>query len=259
MKRLSVNGLILLFVLISCTQEKKEQHLKLWYNKPAEKWTEALPIGNGRLGAMIFGGVENDRIQFNEETLWQGAPTNYARKGAYQYLERIRQLLFDGHQKEAEDLAMAEFMGNPLRQKAYQAFGDLNLHFPGQLEFTDYIRELDLTNAIHRISYQSNGVNFTREYLSSYPDQVIAIRLTADKKKALNFRLRFDALHQEKTIEANGNSMSMKVQVQDGALYGVASLRVISDGAIDSNGDHVSVSGAKTATIYMAAATNYIN
>lgn len=239
--------------------KKSSNNLKLWYTKPAQKWTEALPIGNGRLGAMIFGGVENDRIQFNEETLWNGAPNDYAHKGAYQYLGQIRQLLFDGKQKEAEDLAMKEFMSVPLTQKTYQAFGDLNLHFENQETFTDYYRDLDLKNAVCRVSYKSNGTNFTREYLSSFPDQVIAIRLTADKAKALNFSLDMDALHEAKTTAANGNSLTLKVQVKDGALRGVATLNVVSDGNVIAQGNQLSVSGAKTAIIYLAAATNYVS
>jgi len=239
--------------------KKSSNNLKLWYTKPAQKWTEALPIGNGRLGAMIFGGVENDRIQFNEETLWNGAPNDYAHKGAYQYLGQIRQLLFDGKQKEAEDLAMNEFMSVPLKQKTYQAFGDLNLHFPNQQTFTNYYRDLDLKNAVCRVSYKSNGTNFTREYLSSFPDQVIAIRLTADKAKTLNFSLDMDALHESKTTTTNGNSLTLKVQVKDGALRGVASLKVVSDGTVSAKGNQLSVSGAKTATIYLAAATNYVS
>jgi alpha-L-fucosidase 2 len=234
-------------------------NLRLWYTKPAQKWTEALPIGNGRLGAMIFGGVENDRIQFNEETLWNGAPNDYAHQGAYQYLEQIRQLLFDGKQKEAEDLAMAQFMSVPLKQKTYQAFGDLNLHFPGQASYSNYYRDLDLKNALCRVSYQSNGINFAREYLSSNPDQVIAIRLTADRVKALNFSLSMDALHENKTTISNGNSLTLKVRVKDGALRGVATLKIVSDGTVSAEGNQLLVSGAKTATIYLAAATNYIN
>lgn len=233
--------------------------LKIWYNKPAKKWTEALPIGNGRLGAMIFGGIEKDRIQFNEETLWTGEPHNYAHQGAYKYLGQIRQLLFDGKQKEAEDLATTEFMSVPLTQMTYQAFGDLNLTFPNQSEFSNYHRELDLNDAVCRVSYASNGVNYTREYLSSNPDQVIAIHLAANQKKALNFSLAFDALHEEKTIQANGNSLTLKVQVKNGVLHGVASLRIISDGKVQVSGNQLSVSGAKTATIYLAAATNYVN
>jgi alpha-L-fucosidase 2 len=150
-------------------------------------------------------------------------------------------------------------MGTPMRQRTYQAFGDLYLKFPNQTSFTGYHRELDLKNAIHRVSYQSGGVNYTREYLSSNPDQVIAIRLTADQKKALNFTMDFDALHESKSMEANRNSLTLKVQVKNGALHGVASLKVVSDGTVSAKGNQLSVSGAKTSTIYLTAATNYVN
>ncbi len=257
------SGIISLLICVAfsfAVQAKENSNsLKLWYTKPAVKWTEALPIGNGSLGAMIFGGVENEHIQFNEETLWTGEPHNYAHKGAYHYLDTIRQLLFDGKQKEAEYLAGKEFMSVPLKQKTYQAFGDLNLHFDGQNEYTNYHRELDLKTALCKVSYQANGVNYTREYLSSNPDQVIAIRLAADQKKALNFSMAFDALHQEKTMSATGNSMTLKVQVEGGALRGVATLKVVSDGNVEVKGNQLSVSGAQTATIYLAAATNYVN
>src|SRR6187401_1792249 len=101
----------IVFMLLLSVKEISSQDLKLWYTKPASKWVEALPIGNGRIGAMIFGGIENDRIQFNEETLWTGEPRSYSRPGAYKYLDTIRQLLFAGKQKEAEALAEKEFMG----------------------------------------------------------------------------------------------------------------------------------------------------
>ncbi len=234
-------------------------NLRLWYTKPAQKWTEALPIGNGRLGAMIFGGIDNDKIQFNEETLWTGAPNDYAHKGASKYLGQIRQLLADGKQKEAEDLALAEFMSVPPRQKAYQAFGDLNLHFTGQVDISGYHRELDLKNALCKVTYKSAGVNYSREYLSSNPDQVIAIKLTADQANALNFTLGMDALHEAKSVEASGRSLILKVQVKDGALRGVAEVRVTTDGKVTANANQLSVTGAKTATIYLAAATNYLN
>src|ERR1051325_11322548 len=103
----------------------------LWYDKPANIWTDALPVGNGRLGAMVFGGPAHERIQFNESTVWTGEPHDYAHHGAYQYLAPIRELLWAGKQKEAEALAMREFMSVPLRQKAYQALGDLEIEFPG--------------------------------------------------------------------------------------------------------------------------------
>ena len=253
-----VIGLVIL--VTGCATPQVEEHdLKLWYDKPASKWTEALPIGNGRLGAMVFGGVEDDRIQFNEETLWTGEPTDYANKGSHAYLEEIRQLLFDGKQKEAEELAMEKFMSVPIRQRAYQAFGDLLLHFHNQSEFSGYKRELDLTTAVHRVTYQAGGVNYMREYFSSYPDQMIAIRLTADRKKALDFSIGFDALHEDKQVKVEGNLATLEVGVKDGVLRGIAKVKVETDGKVGTETGKVTVSGAKTATIYLAAATNYVN
>jgi alpha-L-fucosidase 2 len=122
----------------------------LWYRQPANLWVEALPVGNGHLGAMVFGGTAHERIQFNEQTVWTGQPHDYAHHGAYQHLAQIRQLLFEGKQKEAEDLAMREFMSVPLHQKAYQAFGDLLLDFSTvpEAEVTGYRRALDLDTAV---------------------------------------------------------------------------------------------------------------
>ncbi len=254
---------LFLFVFLAqvqlVTAREEPNNLKLWYNKPALKWTEALPIGNGRLGAMIFGGIENDRIQFNEETLWTGAPNDYAHKGASKYLGQIRQLLTDGKQKEAENLAMAEFMSIPLKQMSYQPFGDLYLHFDNQSAVSNYHRELDLKNALCSVTYTSNGVNYTREYLSSNPEQVIAIRLSADKPKALNFALDMDAIHEAKSTKVNGSSITLNVQVKDGALRGVATIKITTDGTVTTKENQLIVRAAKTATIYLAAATNYLN
>src|SRR5512141_3115810 len=124
--------------------------LSLWYRQPAKLWTDALPVGNGRMGAMVFGGVDRERIQFNESTVWTGEPHDYAHKGAYQHLAKIRELLWAGQQKEAQDLAMREFMSVPVRQKAYQALGDLEIGFPGvsAADVKDYRRELDLDTGI---------------------------------------------------------------------------------------------------------------
>src|ERR1035438_3044156 len=108
----------------------QQSPLTLWYDRPAVLWTDALPVGNGHMGAMIFGGAAHERIQFNQHTVWTGEPHDYAHKGAAQSLGRIRELLWAGKQKEAEDLAMREFMSEPLHQKAYQAFGDLSIEMP---------------------------------------------------------------------------------------------------------------------------------
>jgi alpha-L-fucosidase 2 len=126
-----------------------ESPLTLRYRQPAKTWVEALPVGNGKLGAMIFGGVATERIQFNEQTVWTGAPHDYAHKGAYRSLDKLRDLLWAAKQREAEDLAMKEFMSEPLHQMAYQAFGDLLLDFPGvdAGSVTGYRRALDLDTA----------------------------------------------------------------------------------------------------------------
>ena len=251
--------ILLLLVAGACAPVQEEKHdLKLWYKQPAQNWNEALPIGNGGLGAMIFGGVQTEQIQFNEETLWDGEPTDYSRKGAYKHLPTLRRLLAEGKQKQAEELAMKEFMSVPLRQRFYQAFGELYLDFPDHREYQNYYRELDIKNAIHRVSYQSNGVNYHREYLASHPDQLIAVKLTADQKNALNFNLRFDALHQEKSVVAEGNTMTLNIQVTDGALRGTARLKVFSDGQISVEGNQLKVSDAREASIYLSAATNYV-
>src|SRR5215471_17946205 len=112
--------------------------LTLWYTKPAQIWTDALPVGNGRMGAMVFGGITKERIQFNEHTVWTGEPHDYAHKGANKSLQQIRELLWAGKQKEAEDLAMKEFMSDPIRQRAYQAFGDIDIALESSGEPSGY-------------------------------------------------------------------------------------------------------------------------
>src|SRR5262249_20385009 len=154
--------------------------LTLWHRRPAALWVEALPVGNGRLGAMVFGGIVHERIQFNESTVWTGQPRDYAHKGAYRSLDRIRELLWAGQQKEAEDLAMREFMSDPIRQKAYQSFGDLVLDFPDvkESEVSGYRRELSLDTGITAVEYTWRGVTYRREVFASFPAQAIVVRLT---------------------------------------------------------------------------------
>jgi len=132
--------------------------LTLWYRQPAEKWVEALPVGNGRMGGMIFGGITNEHLQFNEDTLWTGQPHEYQHEGAAKYLGQLRELLWDGKQNEAEDVAMKEFMSVPIRQKVYQPFGDVWLAFQGHTNAQGYRRDLDLDLAVAKVSYQASGV-----------------------------------------------------------------------------------------------------
>lgn len=234
------------------------QDLKLHYTQPAQKWTEALPVGNGRLGAMIYGGVEEEIIQFNEETLWTGGPNNYAHKGAHEYLDEIRQLLWQGKQKEAEALANEHFMSQPLRLKAYQPFGDLLLHFEHTGTPQNYHRQLDLENAVAAVSYTVDGINFRREVIASFPDQLIAIQLTTDEAAGLNFSFGLDSRHQLKSVETDLDRQVLSVQVLDGEMEGKAMLMVKTDGQIEPGYDDIAVKNATTATLFLTAHTNFV-
>lgn len=421
---------LFLFSLFT-SQAFSQQDLKLWYNQPSAKWTDALPIGNGRIGAMIFGGVDTDRIQFNEETLWTGYPRDYNRKGAYKYLPQLRQLLFEGKQKEAEQLAEEHFMGlksnegdeaawfkkvraennliyayakfddskwkemkvpsydgweavgfqgldgavwlrtsfdlpanwkgedlvldlnrirdqdftyvngkligsmgsteprryiipknvlvsgknviaiqvlnyfdkggiagykdtsrhigiypkekenekislvkkwkyfiqndeppaAPRYQADYQPFGDIWLNFGNTNDVTDYKRELDISNAIAKTTYTSKGVQYTREYLSSQPDQVIAIHLTATKPGSISFECSLNSPHKYSfTQKTDDNTLGLSVKVRNGALKGESYLRVqTKNGKAVIRNNKIIVSNADEATLYLTAATNYKN
>lgn len=429
----SLFTLAFLFMFIT-TQAQKEK-LTLWYNQPAEKWTEALPIGNGRLGAMIFGGVEQDRIQFNEETLWTGKPRDYNRPDAFHYLPQIRKLLFEGKQKEAEKLAGEHFMGlkskggdkakwfkemralkgmkgnpaipgyddskwktitvptyegwetaglegldgavwfrttftlpeewkgknlvldlNKVRdqdftyvngkligttegannhrkyiipkealvngkntiaiqvlnyfdkggiagykdtsrhivvypqgdsaedaislnkqwkyfiqndeppavphyQAAYQPFGDLWLNFKTTDKITGYRRELNLTNAISRTTYSSNGIAYTREYFASQPNQVIVIHLTASKPGNISLEAMLNSPHKYSSVKKTAdNTIDLSVKARNGALRGESFLRVVAaKGKVSIKNNKIEIDKADEVTLYLTAATNYKN
>src|SRR5262245_55475279 len=153
----------------------------LWYRQPAASWNEALPIGNGRLGAMVFGGVRSERIQLNEDTIWAGEKRDRNNPEAAKNLVEVRRLLFAGKPKEAEELAERTIISVPKRLPPYQPLGDLQLRFDGPDQWQDYRRELDIDSAIARVTYRTGDATYTREMFSSAVDQLIVIRLTCDK------------------------------------------------------------------------------
>ena len=159
------------------------QHL-LWYRAPANVWTEALPVGNGRLGAMVFGGTTRERLQINEDTLWAGGPYSQVNPEALPNLERVRELIFAGRFAEAEALAEAKLMGKPIKQMPYQPAADLWLDFDLPSPVADYRRELDLDAAIATTRFSAGDVTLTREVLSTAADGVLVVRLSADKAGA---------------------------------------------------------------------------
>lgn len=235
----------------------------LWYDRPARQWIEALPLGNGRIGAMVFGNPARERIQFNEETVWTGFPHPYQRPNARRYLEEIRSLLFAGEQRSAEELAAVHFMSVPLRQRAYQAFGDLHLTFPGidSTTVSEYRRELDLRTAVTTTRFRTGGVVHSREAFASHPDDVLVVRLTADRPGQVDFLLRPAGAHRWSFTRAVGDDeISLRGMVQDGGIEFEARLRVLVEGGELSVADTlVRVSGADAATLVLAAATNHVS
>ncbi|MEZ4456490.1 MAG: glycoside hydrolase family 95 protein [Gemmatimonadales bacterium] len=163
---------------------------RLWYLTPATRWEEGLPVGNGRLGAMVLGGAAEERLALNEETLWSGGPYDPTVPGAYRDLPEIQRLVFAGDIERAHDLFGRSMMGIPFEQQKYQPLGNLTLQFPGHEAATGYRRELDLDRAVVTVRYTVGGVTYTREVFASAPDQVIVVRLTADRPGALTFDTR---------------------------------------------------------------------
>lgn len=235
--------------------------MKIWFTRPAENWNEALPVGNGRLGAMIFGGIESERLQLNEESVWTGQPRWDANPDAHKNLPKVRQLLFEGKYKEAEKLAQEGILGSFSRDNAstYQTLGDLTLDFEGIRGVTNYKRELNIGEAIATVKYTSGQVNYTREIFSSAPDQALVIRLTADKQGALTFTAKLSRPGNKATIETTVNEITMKEHVGDGiGVKMEAKLKLIAEGGkIISGGDSIRIEKANSVIIFLTAATDY--
>jgi len=262
--------------------------LCLWYRQPAKTWEEALPVGNGFMGAMVFGGVPVERIQFNEHTVWTGQPHSYAHKGAVKALPEIRRLLQEMRklereayridpkgqskeareklqqarqfQKQAEDLAMKEFMSIPLRQKAYQPCGDLWIEFEDQQSVTNYRRWLDLDTAVTVTEYKVGGVTFRREVFASYPDRAIFVRFTADRPGKLNCLVRLTSPHKDSKTTTSGNSLILAGSVEpDGIHFESRALLETDGGTLTADGNALRVSNANSVVIRLVAATNFKN
>lgn len=248
--------------MVPVQKEKPQPPTLLWYNSPARDWTEALPVGNGHMGAMVYGTVPAERIQFNESTVWTGGPHDYSHKGAAKYLAQIRELLFAGRQKEAQDLALREFMSVPLRQKAYQALGEIVIDHSGQTPALDrYERSLNLDTAIAGTTYAApGGTTYQREVFASYPDRVIAVRLSASKRAALNFTLSLKPAHANASVTSAGNEIVMAGAVAGSAIRFEARLRVIIEGGqLAAQNGQIIVGGANAVTLLLGAATNHVN
>ena len=236
-------------------------NLILWYQKPSEEWTDALPVGNGRFGAMVFGGVERERIQLNEETLWDGGPRDANNPKALAALPKVQQLLFDNKNEEATQLASETMHGVPERIKSYQSLGDLFLEFSHENCVTAYRRELDLDTAIARTTYRSGDFGFTRAVFATTVDNLIVVRLECDTPGQLTFDATMTR-EQDAGVEAIAdNLLRLDGQTGDNSILQFSAyLQVqVEGGTIQTEGDRLCVRDADTATLFIAAATSYIN
>lgn len=240
-------------------QEKKDD-LKLWYTHPAVNWNEALPIGNGRLGAMVFGDAVHERLQLNEETVWSGRREDFVNPGAKEALPRIRQHLFAGRYKEAEGLAKETMMGVRKTGSSYQSLGDLWMDFDhAASDIQSYQRELDLDNAIAGVRYRVKNVTYTREIFATAPGQAIVVRLAADKKNNIRFQLRLTRPGNKATIRAGGKEMVMEEHVNGGVgVKLVVRVKVLHEGGtVTDSAGGLKIEGADAVTLVLTAATDY--
>ena len=239
--------------------------LSLWYRQPAAKWEEALPVGNGRIGAMVFGQVSSERLQLNEDTLWAGGPYDPVNPQALAALPEVRQLVFAGKYSEVGKLINAKVISRPSGQMPYQTAGDLILTFPTPATVGNYRRALDLDTAVATVEYSSDGTRFTRQVFASPADQVIVVQLTADKKGSISFSAGFKT-PQKAVIEAGpGGTLVMRgtnasAQGIKGAMKFQIRARVLTaGGTVVTTSDSIAVTNADSATILIAAATSYKN
>ena len=239
----------------------------LWYTTSAANWNEALPIGNGRLGAMVFGGLNDERLQLNEDSVWAGQKMDRVNPAAAQAIPEVRRLLAAGRFAEAEALADKAIISVPRRMPPYQPLGDLLLQFKVSGEFSDYRRELDLDAAIARVTFRVDGATFTREVLSTAVDQVIIVRLTASRRGALSFSATMGRERDAemrvagRDIILEGQAMPVGDRQKDEPRTGVkfvGIIRVIADGGrTQASGNFVVVEAADSVTLLVAAATSY--
>ncbi|HEX5790570.1 MAG TPA: glycoside hydrolase family 95 protein, partial [Luteolibacter sp.] len=230
----------------------------LWYDQPATKWTEALPLGNGHLGAMVFGGNHNERIQFNEHTVWTGKPHDYANRDAVKSLPEIRALLWAGKQEEAQNLAMREFMSEPLRQMAYQPCGDLLIETGDQATAENHRRWLDLDTATATTEWSADGTTFRRESFASHPANLIVTRISADKPGKTNATIKLSSPHKDRTLTITSPAtLVLKGRVQaDGVAFEARAVITHQGGSLTQSDGAIRISGADSIEIRLAAATN---
>jgi alpha-L-fucosidase 2 len=264
MKRISLVCIISLLALINLSAQDNTL-LKLWYNQPAKQWVEALPIGNGRLGAMVFGNPSNEQIQLNENTIWGGQPYRNDNPDAKEALPKVRQLIFEGKYKEAQDLVNQKFISKNSQGMPYQTAGSLYLSFPGHENFTNFNRELNIETAVTTVRYDVDGITYKREVFASFPDQVIIVRITAGKPAKINFTASLNHPAQVDISSGGNDKLIMSGITTDcdlikGAVKFQVLVKIITEGgSVSATDTSVTVNNADVAKLYISIATSFKN
>jgi len=239
--------------------------MKLWYNRPATDWNEALPLGNGRLGVMVFGTPAVEHLQLNEETIWAGSPNNNAHPLESGVLDSVRKLIFNGKYVEAQNIATKKIMSQTNHGMPYQTMGSVFISFPGHDQYTDFYRDLDISEAIAHVKYKVNGTTFQREIFSSFTDQVIIVKLTADKPKSISCNLIFTSPHEKPERKSDKEQLIFSAitpshEKQSGKVRFETRIKpLIKGGSYEIKDEILSITDADEAVIYISCATNFKN
>jgi alpha-L-fucosidase 2 len=250
--------------------------MTLWYRQPATAWLQAMPLGNGMIGAMVFGGVPQERIALNESSFWSGRPHNYDNPEAFQYFPQIRDLVFADKFQEAEKMANAHFWGKPKAQEAYQPIGDLLLDF-GATHFTDYRRELDMETGIAKVSYRLSDAVITRETFVSWPDRVLVVRVSSDRPGRVSLGVQFRGPYLETSVAEpgrlvvdgtwkgpfaapNSGMAGLIARTEgNGLRYEAALAARLEGGRSEAAGSTLNITNADAVTLVLALSTSFVN
>ncbi len=265
-------AVIILYMLCSCgriSQVGKKTSMELWYIEPAKEWVEALPVGNGRLGAMVYGKTAHEQIQLNEETVWSGGPGNNIDPELGKHIPEIRKLVFDGKYSEAQELATKYIPVQPAKNNnygmCYQPVGDLWIDFPGHEQVEDYRRALDMEKAATTVTYRKNGIRFTRELFASFTDDVLIMHLSADKPGSITCRLSADSPHETYSVFVEDNQLILggitgDVENKKGKVIFSTHIKPrIDGGSISTTGRALQINNADAVTLYISIGTNFKN
>ena len=256
-----MNRKLTLIIAVCCSLNLMAQDHRLWYSRPATSWLEALPIGNSHLGAMVFGGTDSEELQLNEETFWSGSPHNNNSPEARQHLQEVRDLIFEGHEEKAHDIINKYFFRGPHGMR-FLPLGSVRLQL-GHRDVADYERDLRLGTATAITRYRYQGVNYQRTVFASLTDHTIVVRLTADRSGALSFGVSFDSPLTSQVVCRQQQLVATVHNVEQegiaGGLTAECRIQVVTDGSLQQTDNSMQVSGATTATLYIVAATNFVN